>query len=586
MTTPTDPRPTDSKNSPSGSAGLRRRLMAFTAMVIAVLVFGTAAWVRTEHDEALHIATRTVTNTSRLLASVADSNFGAIDKVLVGVVESVTARPPSEQDRNPAVLAFLNRQVAEAALTRSILVIGADGHTRYATNLTDPYQAVDLSDRDYVRHHRDHPGGGLFISQPVKSRNDGSWIVVASRGINAPDGGFAGVAAAVISLRDLAAMAAIATPNSSDTALFVDGDGVILARSPDHGSFVGRTIATLPAFQLARQTQNYSGVTHSPLDGRDRLFSAHRSGTFSVMAVVSHDMEAVLADWWFQSTVLISAAILVVLVILALTRGLLRQLVRVEQTMSELAAARITSDSANQAKSAFLANMSHELRTPLNAILGFSDALMSGLPGHSCQAVCHDYLGHVQSSGRHLLGLINDILDLSKIEVGKAELHLEPVDPAHLVGECVALLRPKAESKGITLSDAGIMEGLHLAADPRRLRQIILNLLSNAVKFTPEGGTVTVSGHSEAGEVILTVADTGIGMSESEMETALTPFGQVVSDVARAEAGTGLGLPLSKRLAELHGGRLGLASVKGRGTTVTVSLPVQPGNSASTPVNP
>ena len=560
--------------------------MAFTAMVIAVLVFGTAAWVRTERDEALHIATGTVTNTSRLLASVADSNFGAVDKVLVGVAESIIARPAPEQDRNPAVLAFLNRQVAEAAITRSILVIGLDGYTRYTTNLADPHQRIDLSDRDYVRHHRDHPGAGLFIGQPVKSRNDGLWIVVASRRINAPNGGFAGVVAAVISLRDLAAMAAIAAPLSSGTALLVNGDGVILARSPDYERFVGQSVANTSAFQAARKLESHSGVTLSPLDGRERLFGTRRSDAFPVMVVVTRDLEVVLADWRLQSTVLISAAVLVVLVILALTRVLLRQLVRVERTMAELAAARIAADSANQAKSAFLANMSHELRTPLNAILGFSDALMSGLPGHSCKTVCHDYLGHVQTSGRHLLGLINDILDLSKIEVGKAELHLEPVDLAQVAGECVALLKPKAESKGVTLSDAGIADGLGLVADPRRLRQIILNLLSNAVKFTPEGGTVTVAGHREGDRMILTVADSGIGMSQSEVETALTPFGQVVSDVARAEAGTGLGLPLSKRLAELHGGSLTIASVKGEGTTVTVSLPLQPGSSASTPVNP
>ncbi|CAA7612569.1 ATP-binding protein [Magnetospirillum sp. SS-4] len=572
MTTP--PPPPAAPRLPAGSAAIRSRLIAFSALIITILLLGTAAWIKTERNEALRVAAGVVSNTSRLLASVTDSNFGAIDKMLAGVAEVVVARPVTERDSRPAVLAFLNRQVAEAGIVRSILVIGVDGHTRYATNLSDPYQKVDLSDRDYVRHHTDRSDAGLFIGAPVRSRNDGSWIMVASRRVTASDGSFAGVAAAVVSLADLAAMVAIATPNPTDSALLVDGNGIILTRSPDHDRFVGRSIADLPSFQAARNVQSHGGSIVSPLDGRMRLFSANRGGSSPVMAVVSRDVDEILTDWRFQAATLASAAAVVTLVILALTRGLLRQLVRVDRTVAELAAARIAADGANQAKSAFLANMSHELRTPLNAILGFSDALLTGFPDHSCRERCHDYLGHVQTSGRHLLGLINDILDLSKIEVGKAELHLEPVDLHRLVVECVLLLQPKAESKGVVLS-AALPDGLDLVADPRRLRQIVLNLLSNAVKFTPEGGAISISGHRDGDFMVLTVEDTGIGMTGAEMETAMTPFGQVVSDVARAEAGTGLGLPLSRRLAELHGGRLELASVKGRGTTVTVTLPLR-----------
>jgi two-component system cell cycle sensor histidine kinase PleC len=555
------------------STAIHRRLAAFSVLVIALLVIGTGAWIYSERDEQLRIATDGVVSTSRLLAAVMDSHFGGVDKVLTGAAEVLSAYPQAEREGNPAILAFLKRQVAETPITRSILVIGPDGRTRYGTNLAEPYQPVDLSDRAYVRRHAEAKTGSLFIDIPVKSRNDGSWIMVFSRRINGPGDTFSGVVAAVISLKSLAEMVSVAIAAPSDSALLVDEFGTILARSPDHERFVGRSIADLPAFQASRGAVNYVGTTHSPLDGRDRLFASNRSDAYPVIAVVSRDTDVVLADWRLQSTVLAIAAFLIILVILTLVRGVSRQLARVDATMADLATARSVADTANQAKSAFLANMSHELRTPLNAILGFSDALLVGIPGHSCQSRCHDYLGHVQSSGHHLLELINDILDLSKIEVGKAELSLETVDLSQIAREGMMLLKPKADAKGLILSDAALPDGLTLVADPRRLRQIVLNLLSNAVKFTPEGGCVAIAGGRDDDHVVLSVSDTGIGMTNGEIETALTPFGQIISDVARAEAGTGLGLPLSKRLAELHGGALVVTSARGQGTTVTVSLP-------------
>ena len=239
-----------------------------------------------------------------------------------------------------------------------------------------------------------------------------------------------------------------------------------------------------------------------------------------------------------------------------------------------LEAERVTAEQQNAGKSRFLANMSHELRTPLNAIIGFSDALMVGFPDHSCRERCTGYLGHIQSSGSHLLSLINDILDLSKIEAGDMRIEPAPTAIAPLVAECLDLVRGRADAKGIVLATAGLDRVPAAEVDPRRLRQILINLLGNAVKFTPEGGRVIVEAECDGRQLTLTVNDTGIGMTEEEVAVALAPFGQNPTQVGRGEAGTGLGLPLARHLAELHGGSLTVTSISGRGTTVTVVIPL------------
>jgi two-component system, cell cycle sensor histidine kinase PleC len=229
---------------------------------------------------------------------------------------------------------------------------------------------------------------------------------------------------------------------------------------------------------------------------------------------------------------------------------------------------------ANAAKSDFLALMSHELRTPLNAIIGFSEVLGTEMMGPLGHPRYREYANDVHGAGKHLLALINDILDLSKAAAGKFELACEEIAPIDIVIECLRLTRGKAHEGGLRLT-SDMAPGLpNLIVDRLRFKQALLNLCSNAIKFTPPGGSVHVSAHQMADDsFVLTVRDTGIGMSPEQIPVALEPFRQVASPFARNAEGTGLGLALVKSLIECHDGRLEIESALHRGTTVRLILP-------------
>ncbi|MEE9250063.1 MAG: PAS domain S-box protein [Alphaproteobacteria bacterium] len=245
-----------------------------------------------------------------------------------------------------------------------------------------------------------------------------------------------------------------------------------------------------------------------------------------------------------------------------------------KRTEEALLASKQQAELANRAKSEFLANMSHELRTPLNAVIGFAQIIQGSLPETGQGPKLREYAGDIASSGQHLLELINDILDLSKIEAGTEELQEEAVEVTEVIGSCISMIKPRAESNELDLITE-VVDGLPaLYADGRKLRQILINLLSNAVKFTPSGGTVTVRAWHRAGDGhVFQVADTGIGIALEDIPKALARFGQIEDQLNRNYEGTGLGLALTKSLVELHGGSLDLQSTLGVGTTVTVRFP-------------
>ncbi len=259
-------------------------------------------------------------------------------------------------------------------------------------------------------------------------------------------------------------------------------------------------------------------------------------------------------------------------------QGLVSKLEESRQQLTVLArkyeVAKIRAEAANHAKSEFLANMSHELRTPLNAINGFSEIMSSEMFGPLGHPRYKEYSSDILNSGQHLLSLINDVLDMSKIEAGKMTLRFEPVAVDEVTEDAMRLIRQKAEKARLRLK-AQMPPLPEIEADFRALKQVLLNLLTNAVKFTPEGGSITVSASADDKSLHLTVADTGIGIAEKDLQRLAKPFEQIENQFAKTKEGTGLGLALTKSLIEMHNGQFQVDSAVGEGTRVHITLPIK-----------
>jgi two-component system cell cycle sensor histidine kinase PleC len=250
-----------------------------------------------------------------------------------------------------------------------------------------------------------------------------------------------------------------------------------------------------------------------------------------------------------------------------------RNRLEMEKLAQEVSRARDEAASANRAKSVFLANMSHELRTPLNAILGFGEILTTKALGKASQERQQEYIGHIMQSGRHLLALINDVLDLAKIDAGKLMLDKRWIDGGAVLRDCVVAFSDQAAAAGVTLASSTSPDDLKLFADERAFRQIISNLLSNAVKFTPSGGKIMARLALVEEGAMLSIRDTGCGIPAEQLPVIFQPFEQVGSRYGKANGGTGLGLTLVRSLTDLHGGTCRIDSEVDMGTLVTVFLP-------------
>jgi signal transduction histidine kinase len=247
---------------------------------------------------------------------------------------------------------------------------------------------------------------------------------------------------------------------------------------------------------------------------------------------------------------------------------------RVKERTQELIVAKDLAEQASRAKTDFLANMSHELRTPLNVIIGFSEVISEEAYGKIGNKKYSEYIKDITNSSKHLLGLINDILDLSRAESGNLPLTLSPLDLNDLIESCMHLLEPTAASKGQTINTTLSPQGPRVKADELRLRQVFINIVNNAIKYTPDGGHIDIVTNIDSdGHFVVTVSDDGIGIAHDDIPRVFTPFGQVHSAYTRGVEGAGLGLPLTKKLVEAQGGTIMLESVENKGTKVTVVLP-------------
>ncbi|KAA0574856.1 response regulator [Azospirillum sp. B21] len=451
--------------------------------------------------------------------------------------------------------------------------------------------------RSGMRLHIGAGQPGRTGSQPL--------VFPVSRPLHDDEGRFVGVASASIRVDTLTDFYNMLGFEFDPLIGVYRPNGEVVARRPATEASVGRSVAGGLLFQSKlREAPEGQYLSPSVLDGVLRIAAYRTMRDYGLVVLTGIDRTEAMAAWRTRTLYTVVETVVGLLAILAALAWGLRYLDRerkaqvalaearnaVERTSAErdesarLAAAldhardmaetaRRAAEAANRAKGEFLAGLSHELRTPLNAVIGFADLIAREAEGPVGTPVYRQYAANVRDSGQHVLELINEILDHARAEAGALPIEEGRCDLEAAADFAVRMLTPRAERAGVLLSAAVAPAVRHLRGDDRRIRQILLNLIANGVKYTPSGGSVTLSAAVEDGVPVIRVTDTGLGIPPEDVDRVLEPFARVDSAANRGIEGAGLGLPLTKRLVELHGGTLALRSTLGVGTTVTVRLP-------------
>ncbi len=601
-------------------AGCRlcRHIILYSALVI-VAIANIVALVAFQLRQSALDAGRA--NAANFSAAFEEQAHSALDGI-AGAMEHIKQRIETEGDSFNLpqwTRARLGGQPIQVAAT------GPDGRIRAGTLGKKP-EPADLSAEDYFRVQRDNPNAGLFIGKPVTGSDPKQVTIPLSRRLEKPGGGFAGVLVFsvdpdfLISLHrsiDLGSngiMALVGLDTTVRTAHWGASNGAVRAGAPIPGAL------SIPG---AAHAQAGAYVAQSPLDGVTRLFDWRKVAGYPLVVIVGLDRAECLAIPNRLALIILSLGAAAVLLSGALAAMVVQEIsnrVRYEievndhaadlkeanqnltvqhealvKTASELARERVNlqeinsklllaqqqSEAANHAKSAFLANMSHELRTPLNAIIGFSEIIRDKLLGPDAPAY-FEYAGDINSAGLHLLAIVNDVLDLAKIEAGKVEFYETVADLGGILGASIRAVKTQAKSGNVKILKDYPADGIQVRCDELRLRQVFINVLSNAVKFTPSGGHIGVSAALEdGGGLCIAIRDTGIGMTPDEIEAAFEKFRQIDNSLTKRFEGTGLGLPLAKQLTELHGGTVEVVSEPSVGTEVRIRLPAERVESAA-----
>ena len=563
-----------------GAASLSRSHTAWISGItsaLAVTLAGLFIWM-SWHSRHI-VLSDTYVSSSNLSLSVEQfvaHTVDSVDKSLIAVVDDINANGASP-DRPRGALAERVRHTPEVT---GLLIVDAGGHVR-SSSMPLAKHAKNAADKNYFTLARGAAGIALAVNDPIAARALDARVIVASRRFNRPDGSFGGVVAATINPDYMQRFFSTLTVGDQGVIALQTMDGTLLMQRPQVASAVGKNYGSSVLFKGMLPWAS-SGVfpMRYESDGLWRIVGYQRVERLPLVVQVALGEDEALANWRhttiFQAIVVLFMLGVLGLMAVVLHRQLDARLAanrKLRATVGELERARVAAEASSRVKSQFLANMSHELRTPLNAIIGFSEMIRDAIMGPVATRY-REYAHDIHNCGRLLLGVISDVLDLSKVEVGRLDLHDEQVDLAKVVGDCHRLISERVKTGRLELAIDLPPDLPLLLGDELRLKQIVLNLLSNAVKFTPAGGRVTLSAKvtADAG-LALTVSDTGIGMKAEEIPIALEPFRQIDSAHTRRYEGTGLGLPLARTLAELHGGTLSIESVPERGTTVTVALP-------------
>jgi two-component system, NarL family, sensor histidine kinase BarA len=530
-------------------------IWTFAALLLAV-AGGALSWkIRAERELELEQLDRNNMNLARALEEHTLRTLKSVDQAVLFLKFQY-----EKHGRDIDVQSYAREGMIITTLFNQLGVI--DEHGLYILSNLPGHKVVDLSDREHFRVHVEKDSGQLFISKPVLGRASGKWSIQMTRRINKADGAFGGVVTISLDPFYFTSLYSDVKVGAHGLIELAGTDGVVRARRSGDDIKVGQDLLGSPLFKAAegRTEGTYQG--NSRIDGVARRIAFRKMRDFPMLVVVGVSLEEAMADYRARVDSYLQFGALTGLLILTFAAVASALLVSQRQVAAEMRAGRLEAEEANRLKSEFLASMSHELRTPLNGIIGYAELLRDDAGDESHK----EFAGTILTSGRHLLQLVNSILDLAKVEAGRMELSIRAESPAALAEEVRRAHLPSAQAKGLTLSLV-LSEELPATVDCDRTRllQVLNNLLHNAVKFTP-AGSVELSLRPAGEAVRFGVRDTGPGIAPERQAAIFEKFRQEGEFVTREHGGTGLGLSLARQLVELMGGRLQLRSSPGEGS--------------------
>ncbi|MGB1027042.1 MAG: ATP-binding protein, partial [Rhodospirillaceae bacterium] len=532
------------------------------------------------------------------VAEQADATLFRINAVLSGAVEMILSREDGMTKPDPDIHVYLKRRAAFIPMTRGIIVLDKEGFLLHDS--TDPNQRIlNLSDRGYFVIHQREPDHGLFVGTPVRGRTTGKWFFPVSLRIEDNQGGFLGIAAAIVDPEHFRTFYASMELGENGEISFYREDGALLAKDPGFEQEMGMTMDEDPVFGRikAGETEG-TDLLDIPVSGSAGVTETWVTSwvadpDWPVVVVVAQNLNGVLGPWYRTLPIYILVGLSASVIILLLVYQIRNHFSRFEEDFAllhrreeELKRAKEASDQANRWKNQFMSNLSEEFRSPLGEMVQGATAVLRSHaePAQSLSVAEERIAGMVayaQQSGqsaRALIGLLDDVINMAKLDAEGFVPDEEPVRLVELLRFSFAPAMERAQAKGITPDLVCLDEDLWLLADKGALRQSLSNLLSNAIKFTDSGGQITLTGaSSETGGVRITVEDTGIGVPDDQIDLIVDPFHQAStqphSPGKDGMVGIGLGLPIAKAFVTAHGGSLSIESKVGEGTRVIITLP-------------
>ncbi|MDZ5461713.1 hybrid sensor histidine kinase/response regulator, partial [Azohydromonas lata] len=582
----------DAEREPGAATGATARVSwgpyAAFVLTIALLMAALVSLVLW-HDHELYRerALSATQNLATLMDRQVSATLDKADIVLQTVAAQYAATTEQGTQRDARLNSLLAAQQALLPEVATLRATGADGFVRWghAATVDSP---VSLADRDFFLRAKTDPRAGLIVSGPLFGRITQQWVIVLARRLSGPDGSFAGIVHASVPTTEFSKVMALSLGAHGAVTLRTT-DLALVHRAPTPHDAVGSRNVSAQLRQALRQAPDEGAyVATTALDGVERSNSYRRLQKYPFYVIVGLATDDYIGGWESNALLICALAALVVLVTAAATAAIYRgarrqqadaaererataavQALLLERTRlnTELALRVREAEAANAAKDRFLANMSHEIRTPMHAVLGLAYLLEKSDLG----AEARELVRKVHSAGRSLLGIINDILDYSKIEAGRLELEDTPFSLHDVLDSLATVMATTAAGKDIELVIQPPPPGLErLRGDPLRLEQVLVNLAGNAVKFT-ERGLVEVALHLEAEDgqralLRFTVRDTGIGIPKGQQAALFAPFTQADVSTSRRFGGTGLGLAICRRLVRMMGGDMGVNSTPGQGS--------------------